>query len=163
VQPRRQHWFLNEKSGFPFRTLAFCSVSRGRRRLGEKEYRAPSGTPGVALRPRTQAGPLGGLGPRPAVGRGSRPDGTPGPPLRPAGHGVGRSGRRRSRRPSWPPSPWLLSAPDNRLVGRRSSKLRVATGRKEGRVANGAELEKDHRSVTPSRWQDTVAYILVQQ
>src|SRR5208337_660481 len=55
VQPRRQHWFLNEKSGFPFRTPAFCSVSRGQRRLGEKEYRAPSVTPGVALRPRTQA------------------------------------------------------------------------------------------------------------
>src|SRR5271157_594166 len=55
VQPRRQHWFLNEKSGFPFRTPAFCSVSR-RRRLGEKEYRAPSVTPRVALRPRTQAG-----------------------------------------------------------------------------------------------------------
>ena len=54
VQPCRQHWFLNEKSGFPFRTPAFCSVSRGRRRLGEKEYRAPSVTPGVALRPRTQ-------------------------------------------------------------------------------------------------------------
>jgi hypothetical protein len=28
VQPRRQHWFLNEKSGFPFRTPAFCSVSK---------------------------------------------------------------------------------------------------------------------------------------
>ena len=55
VQPRRQHWFLNEKSGFPFRTPAFCSVSRGQRRLGEDEYRAPSVTPGVALRPRTQA------------------------------------------------------------------------------------------------------------
>ena len=54
VQPRRQHWFLNEKSGFPFRTPAFCSVSRGQRRLGEEEYRAPSVTPGVALRPRTQ-------------------------------------------------------------------------------------------------------------
>src|SRR5271157_6622355 len=40
VRPRRQHWFLNEKSGFPFRTPAFCSVSRGQRRLGEKEYRA---------------------------------------------------------------------------------------------------------------------------
>src|ERR1700722_11528568 len=55
VQPRRQDWFLNEKSGFPFRTPAFCSVSRGQRRLGEEEYRAPSVTPGVALRPRTQA------------------------------------------------------------------------------------------------------------
>jgi hypothetical protein len=54
AQPRRQHWFLNEKSGFPFRTPAFCSVSRGQRRLGEEEYRAPSVTPGVALRPRTQ-------------------------------------------------------------------------------------------------------------
>jgi hypothetical protein len=54
VQPRRQHWFLNEKSGFPFRTPAFRSVSRGQSRLGEKEYRAPSVTPGVALRPRTQ-------------------------------------------------------------------------------------------------------------
>ena len=51
VQPRRQHWFLNEKSDFPFRTPAFCSVSRGQRRLGEKEYRTPSVTPGVALRP----------------------------------------------------------------------------------------------------------------
>ena len=50
VQPRRQNWFLNEKSGFPFQTPAFCSVSRGQRRLGEKEYRAPSVTPGVALR-----------------------------------------------------------------------------------------------------------------
>src|SRR5208282_4502971 len=58
VQPRRQHWFLNEKSGFPFRTPAFCSVSRGQRRLGEKEYRAPSVTPGVALRPRTQGAPF---------------------------------------------------------------------------------------------------------
>ena len=46
-------WFLSEKSGFPFRTPAFCSVSRGQRRLGEKEYRC-SVTPGVALRPRTQ-------------------------------------------------------------------------------------------------------------
>jgi hypothetical protein len=45
------------KSGFPFRTPAFCSVSRGQRRLGEKEYRAPSVTPGVALRPRTQGLP----------------------------------------------------------------------------------------------------------
>jgi adenylate cyclase len=61
VQPRRQHWFLNEKSGFPFRTPAFCSVSRGRRRLGEKEYRAPSVTPGVALRPRTQGQEARGL------------------------------------------------------------------------------------------------------
>jgi hypothetical protein len=57
VQPRRQHWFLNEKSGFPFRTPAFCSASRGQSRLGEKEYRAPSVTPGVALRPRTQGWP----------------------------------------------------------------------------------------------------------
>src|SRR5271169_5468410 len=55
VQPRRQHWFLNEKSGFPFQTPAFCSVSNGQRRLGEKEYRAPSVTPGVALRVGIQA------------------------------------------------------------------------------------------------------------
>jgi hypothetical protein len=41
VQPRRQHWFLKRKPGFPFRTPAFCSVSKGQRRLGEKEYRAP--------------------------------------------------------------------------------------------------------------------------
>jgi hypothetical protein len=54
VQPRRQHRFLNEKSGFPFRMPALCSVSTGQRRLGEKEYRAPSVTQGVALRPRTQ-------------------------------------------------------------------------------------------------------------
>ena len=50
VQPRRQHWFLNEKSGFPFRTPAFCSVSRGQRRLGEKEDRARSVTQRLALR-----------------------------------------------------------------------------------------------------------------
>src|SRR5215469_16367133 len=56
VQPRRQHWFLNEKSGFPFRTPAFCSVSKGQRRLGEKGYRAPSVRPGVALRVGTQGG-----------------------------------------------------------------------------------------------------------
>ena len=55
VQPRRQLWFLNEKSGFSFRSPAFCSVSRGQRRLGEKEYRAPLVTQGVALRVRTQA------------------------------------------------------------------------------------------------------------
>jgi hypothetical protein len=55
VQPRRQHWFLKRKPGFPFRTLAFCSVSKGQRRLGEKEYRAPSVTPGVALRVGIQA------------------------------------------------------------------------------------------------------------
>jgi hypothetical protein len=35
---------------------AFCSVSEGQRRLGEKEHRACSVTPGVALRVRTQAG-----------------------------------------------------------------------------------------------------------
>ena len=34
---------------------AFCSVSEGQRRLGEKEHRACSVTPGVALRVRTQA------------------------------------------------------------------------------------------------------------
>jgi hypothetical protein len=56
VQPCRQHWFLNEKLAFQFRTPAFCSVSKGGRRLGEKEYRAPSVTPGVALRPGTQGG-----------------------------------------------------------------------------------------------------------
>jgi hypothetical protein len=50
VQPRRQHWFLKRRPGFPFRTPAFCSVSKGQRRLGEKEYRASSVTPGVALR-----------------------------------------------------------------------------------------------------------------
>jgi hypothetical protein len=37
-----------------FEPPAFCSVSRGQRRLGEKEYRAPSVTPEVALRVRTQ-------------------------------------------------------------------------------------------------------------
>ena len=30
---------------------AFCSVSRGQRRFGEKEYRAPSGTPGLHFAP----------------------------------------------------------------------------------------------------------------
>ncbi len=55
MQPRRQHWFLNKKSGFPLRTPAFCSVSKEQRRLGEKEYRAPSVTPGVALRVGIQA------------------------------------------------------------------------------------------------------------
>ena len=33
---------------------AFCSVSEGQRRLGEKEHRACSVTPDVALRVRTQ-------------------------------------------------------------------------------------------------------------
>ena len=42
------------KVGFPIPNPAFCSVSRGQRRLGEKEYRARSVTPGVALRVRTQ-------------------------------------------------------------------------------------------------------------
>src|SRR6516164_3956186 len=51
-----------KKSGFPVRTPAFCSVSRGPSRLGEKEYRAPSMTPGVALRPRTQGGFVLSLG-----------------------------------------------------------------------------------------------------
>src|SRR5271165_6948476 len=69
VQPRRQHWFLNEKSGFPSRTPAFCSVSRGQRRLGEKEYRAPSVTPGVALRPRTQGSALSRYAIRPKDSR----------------------------------------------------------------------------------------------
>ena len=32
-------------------TPAFCSVSRGQRRLGEKEYRAPSVTPGLHFAP----------------------------------------------------------------------------------------------------------------
>jgi hypothetical protein len=58
VQPRRQHWFLNEKSGFPFRTPAFCSVSRGQRRLGEEEYRAPSVTRGLHFAPELREGPL---------------------------------------------------------------------------------------------------------
>ena len=56
VQPRRQHWFLNEKSGSPLRTPAFCSVSKGTKTARRRrKYRAPSVTPGVALRPRTQA------------------------------------------------------------------------------------------------------------
>jgi len=67
VQPRRQHWFLKRKPGFPFRTLAFCSVSKGQRRLGEKEYRAPSVTPGVALRVGIQGGANYGLRREPAV------------------------------------------------------------------------------------------------
>jgi hypothetical protein len=59
VQPCRPHWFLKEKSGFPFRTPAFCSVSRGQRRLGEKEYRAPSVTPGLHFAPELRVRPIG--------------------------------------------------------------------------------------------------------
>jgi hypothetical protein len=29
ASPRRQHWFLNEKSAFPFRTPALSSATRG--------------------------------------------------------------------------------------------------------------------------------------
>ena len=65
VQPRRQHWFLNEKSGFPFRTPAFCSVSRGQRRLGEKEYRAFSDARGCTW-------PEAGLACRRAIRSGRR-------------------------------------------------------------------------------------------
>jgi hypothetical protein len=39
-----------QKVGFPIPNPAFCSVSKGQRRLGEKEHRARSVTPGVALR-----------------------------------------------------------------------------------------------------------------
>jgi transposase len=45
-----------QKVAFPIPNPAFCSVSKGQRRLGEKENRARSVTPGVALRVRTQAG-----------------------------------------------------------------------------------------------------------
>ena len=45
-----------QKVGFPIPNPAFCSVSKGQRRLGEKEYRAPSVTPGVALRVGIQEG-----------------------------------------------------------------------------------------------------------
>ena len=84
VQPRRQHWFLNEKSGFSFRTPAFFSVSRGQRRLGEEEYRAPSVTPGVALRPRTQGVPRMWLTPPLAIS----PVGTDEEPQTQAGRSV---------------------------------------------------------------------------
>ena len=93
MQPRRQHWFLNKKSGFPLRTPAFCSVSKGQRRLGEKEYRAPSVTPGVALRVGIQ-----GI-PRRSIGRGRRPAGA----RRHARPGSGRSRvSRRARRGARP-------------------------------------------------------------
>ena len=57
VQPVDSIDSSSESSGFPFQISAFCSVSRGRRRFGEKEYPALSVTPGVALRVGTQGGP----------------------------------------------------------------------------------------------------------
>jgi hypothetical protein len=47
-----------QKVGFPIPNPAFCSVSKGQRRLGEKEHRARSVTPGVALRVGIQVAPL---------------------------------------------------------------------------------------------------------
>ena len=43
-----------QKVASPIPNPVFCSVSKGQRRLGEKENRARSVTPGVALRVRTQ-------------------------------------------------------------------------------------------------------------
>ena len=45
-----------QKVGFPIPNAAFCSDSKGQRRLGEKEYRAHSVKRGVALRVGIQAG-----------------------------------------------------------------------------------------------------------
>ena len=56
VQPRRQHWFLNRKSGFHSEPRLLLGFQKGQRRLGEKEHRARSVTPGVALRVGIQGG-----------------------------------------------------------------------------------------------------------
>ena len=53
------------KVGFLIPNPAFCSVSRGQRRLGAKEHRARSVTPGVALR----VGIQGAAAPRAEVRR----------------------------------------------------------------------------------------------
>ena len=48
MQPRRQHWFLNEKSGFPIPNGGLLlEFPGGEDVFGEKEYRAPSVTPGL--------------------------------------------------------------------------------------------------------------------
>ena len=88
------------KVGFPIPNPAFCSVSKGQRRLGEKEYRAPSVTPGVALRVRTQALLVEDRGCRiPTSQEPALDAGFPAPePLRP--HGWSNAPIHRSRRRS---------------------------------------------------------------
>jgi hypothetical protein len=49
------------------------------------------------------------------------------------------------------------------LPAAAAAKLRVATSRKEGRVANGAELEKEHCSVAARGCQRGTSVTLVKE
>jgi hypothetical protein len=51
VQPRRQHWFLNEKAGFPFRTPAFCSVFQGTKTARREGISSPFSDAGGCTSP----------------------------------------------------------------------------------------------------------------
>ena len=54
---------LSRKSGFPLRTPAFSSVSKGQRRLGEKEYRSPFSDAGGCTSPQNSGPSLQHLWP----------------------------------------------------------------------------------------------------
>ena len=114
---------------------------KGRRRPGE-EIRPLTGGP--AFR-----GHRAASGPRRLRDSDSRPDATPGPPLRPgwarasADQGGGEAGG--------PPGLRRLGCFPRPITGLPASvptKPRVTTDRNERRIANGAELENEHRSVT---------------
>ena len=85
--------------------------------------------------------PSGGLAPRPAVGHsGLRPDAAPGPPLRPAW--ASASADQGGDEVGGPPDLRRLGClprPITGLPAGARAKLRVATGRKEGRIATVAE------------------------
>jgi hypothetical protein len=55
VQPRRQHWFLDRKSGFPFRTPALLLGFQGTKTARREGTSSPFSDAGVALRVGTQA------------------------------------------------------------------------------------------------------------
>jgi hypothetical protein len=61
VQPRRQHWFLDRKPGFPFGTPPSARFPRDKDGSARRKSRARSVTPGVALRVRTQGMPNLGI------------------------------------------------------------------------------------------------------
>jgi hypothetical protein len=56
VQPRRQHWFLNEKAGFPFRTPAFCSVFQGTKTARREGISSPFSDAGGCTSPQNSGG-----------------------------------------------------------------------------------------------------------
>jgi hypothetical protein len=57
VQPRRQHWFLNEKAGFPFRTPAFCSVFQGTKTARREGISSPFSDAGGCTSPQNSGSP----------------------------------------------------------------------------------------------------------